>query len=567
MLVAGINFGYDGDGSQIKDGAAALLCDGIVVAAVAEERIARIKHSGGFGNALKHVMAVAGVSAKDLDCLAVSFYQHPMELGDKAKGWVAKILADSGIGAEICLIPSHHRSHAAASFLQSPFEEALICVWDNEGSVLGNMTHRNLRFSERHSYYLGRGNEIRLVCSELTAPGDMGFGQTYARFTNFAGLGDYSNAGKLMGLSAYGDPERFGMFAPLWTQNSDGRLRSSMRFTDKEWSIPLMFMRNGMRPPSKGGAESHTHQVYRDLAAFVQRELETAAVARVRSLLDETGARAVCIGGGVGLNSILNGRLQEELGVPVFVPPYPDDKGQAIGNVLLTYCDALRVAGSQHIYRWPAEVNLGGEWSSADISSTAADPEFEACFEFSNVSDVSSAACNDLLRSKLIGWFQGRSEYGARALGWRSILADPGCTSTRDLVNRLKGRELFRPVAPAVTLEAANEYFTLSDSPLWLTMSGTVQVLPAARLKIPAVVHVDGSARVQTVSRSSNPLFHELLNQFATSSGVPVLVNTSFNSAGEPIVESPADALRSAWRMQLPVTYIGNLRAKLRNAQ
>lgn len=532
------------------------MIDGQIVAAIAEERLTRQKHAGGFVNSAARVRELGGVKESEVDEVAISFYQHPYDPGRRSMERIERELG-RGFRGGAFIVGSHHLSHAASAFYQSPFERALVCVWDNEGSIIGSWAPDHLRRSERHSYYYGEGNKLKLINQELDGPDDVGFGQGYARFTRFVGFGNYTNAGKLMGLAAYGDPLRYALLGPLWTADDTGRLKSMLRVRDRQMSIPLLFARQGIAPPPPGDHNGHHRQEMRDLAAYVQHRLEQAALSRVAKLLKKTGAPAVCIAGGVGLNSVLNAKLQRDLGVPVYVPPHPDDTGQALGNVILAYM-ASECGRTQSVQRWQMTNDLGGHYTCDDI---------DRLMEKANCSgraappgNVVEDAAEAIAHGAVVGWFQGGSEYGARALGQRSILADPRSAKMKETINKIKGREYFRPVAPAVAEEAASEYFELDPSPLWSTMSGTATVRPNAAELIQAAVHVDGTARPQLVNACTRPLLHALLTAFARRTGIPVLLNTSFNSAGEPIVETPKQACRSASSMGIDVLYIGGTR-------
>ena len=523
----------------------------------------RRKYAGGFSASMGRVLEIAGLRLGDVDRVAASFYQHPYAPGARSLKRLAEAFSgNANLSPPVTVIESHHRSHAASAFYQSPFERALVCVWDNEGSVIGSWEPSYARRSERHSYYFGEGSDLTLLEQELDGPDDVGFGQAYARFTRFVGLGDYKSAGKLMGLAAYGDPNRYSALGPLWEFSGDGRLTSVLRSRDGHMSVPLLFERCGIAPPSVGDQHGYERSEMRDLAALIQRRVEETAVIRISRLVGQTCAPAVCIAGGVGLNSVLNAKIQEAVRVPVYVPPHPDDTGQAIGNALLaqrSICEGTR----QRFQRLSGTNALGGEFSTTEVQRRLKAHVTGFGKVATVVSDTVGDAAKMLAAGSIVGWFQGRSEYGARALGQRSILADPRTLEAKDKLNKLKGRELYRPVAPAVIEEAVNEFFNVEASPLWATMSGTAQLRPSALYLIPAAGHVDGTARLQVVGRGVRPLFHELLSAFGRITGVPILLNTSFNTAAEPIVETPEDAFNAALAMKLDVLYIADVRIDL----
>jgi carbamoyltransferase len=279
---------------------------------------------------------------------------------------------------------------------------------------------------------------------------------------------------------------------------------------------------------------------------------------KIEFLTRLTGIRNVCIGGGVGLNSVANSYIEQNVDVRLFVPPYPSDEGQSLGNAIYAKVVTDRRSWNTRCSRITfSECVFSGPTSSADDLSIDSVGEFFDDREWQVVHSASIAhrVASLIAEGFIVGWFQGRSEYGARALGARSVLADPRNAALKTELNRMKGREEFRPFAPAVLAE----FFELPESCLYSFMLGVAHVRPSARAKIPAVTHVDGSARVQLVSRQEAPLFHEAISHFGHLTGVPVLLNTSFNYAGEPIVETVADAAKSAVRIGLDAVAVGSV--------
>ncbi|MFO0646041.1 MAG: carbamoyltransferase C-terminal domain-containing protein [Polyangiales bacterium] len=552
----------------IDSGGSALIADGVVVGALAEERVTRRKHDGGYRRSLDALLEHAGLAPDDVDFYYLSFYGSPLT---PPAAIVEHHLRDLGLERSperLVIVPSHHLSHAASSFFLSPFDEALVMVSDSEGSELAARPAAEAAtgWCERNSYYIARHNQLHLLERDFEGPGAIGFGKAFTRFTRYVGLGDYHAAGKTMGLASYGQLSPALGDLDLFTQDASGRLTSALGTTPETGGgIRRFFADRGVSIPPLGAAGAYEAQPYRDLAAFVQHQLCKWAERRLSPLLERTGLRKLCLGGGVALNSILNSHLEEVLGVEVFVPPYPSDEGQALGNALLGYIEQAGLARNplQPAARFTDFAFLGPDYKAARVEAVAVSARGHWTVE--RPADLSDAVAALLASGRFVGWFQGRSEYGARALGNRSILADPRDPETSRRLNRTKGREPFRPFAPSVLAPHAKEYFDRSGSPLLAHMLGVSRARADRAAEIPAVVHVDGTARVQVVSREDNPRFYDVIAAFHARTGIPMVLNTSFNAAGEPIVESPEDALRSAEAMRLHALVLGDF--VLRHAQ
>ncbi len=380
----------------------------------------------------------------------------------------------------------------------------------------------------------GRGLELRRLRTE---PWCNSLGFFYRDCTHYLGLGDFGE-GKTMGLASYGDAEALRPRAERLLQSPAGR--RWYRYLQPPSPELVGF------PPRAG--EEPTQPPFADFAAAVQ-ELTERSVARVaESARLDGGSRALCIGGGVALNCAANGKLRAAADAPLSVYAAAGDAGLSIGAAVL----AARDLGDAP--REPLDHAYLGPQFGADAIEAALGEHPE--LRFTRPSDLAGDVAGRIAAGAVVGWCQGRMELGPRALGNRSILADPRDVATRDRVNRLKGREMWRPLAPSVLAERAGELFELAgESPFMLLAA---QVRPAARERIPAVVHVDGSARPQTVRASANPRLYELLQAFERRTGVPVLLNTSFNAAGEPIVCSPGDAIRSFLAMGLDALVLGD---------
>ncbi|MCP5233474.1 carbamoyltransferase family protein [Cognatazoarcus halotolerans] len=538
MNVLGINVGQNASNASARDGGAALLVDGTLHGAIAEERFTRNKHCGGYDRAVDWLLQSAGLRVADLDLVAVSSY------GEEAR---LELFGDLGFSAarRLEMVPSHHLSHAFSAYFPSGFDAAVILVADNEGNIIGKRRYIELwrNTMERLTVYKGEGSKVTLLERDMEAEDVVSLGELYGNFTRFLGFGSYLNAGKTMALASFGDPGRFAN-VPLIQRLDGGRLHCPLRndYQNSSQEIRRYFAEFGHElPPQRDPATTPLSDLWHDLAAALQQQLEDALLHKVRHWVEVTGLRSLCLAGGVALNCVANRRLLDEVPLDrLYVQPNSGDQGQSLGNVFYGWHDLL---GREERVTLPgAGVYLGGGYSGAECLAALEGDAADLKWRISE--DVIGDAAQLLAGGSVVGWFQGRSEWGPRALGNRSILADPRAARMRDHVNmRVKHRESFRPFAPVVPWEHASRFFHLTSPCPTMTVVARARNEVAAQ--IAAVVHVDGTARVQTVSRDDNPRLHAVLQRFGEISGVPVLLNTSFNDANEPIVETPRDAVRT----------------------
>lgn len=560
------------------DSAAALVVNGRVVAAAQEERFTRRKHDASFPlHAVRYCLREAGLTADRLDLVA--FYDKPLlkferlletyvafaprGLASFVKAmpvWLkGKLAIEKTIRAELggfdgpVLFPEHHESHAASAFYPSPFERAAFLTTDGVGEWATT------------SYGVGQGADLR-IHAEQHFPHSLGL--FYSAFTYFTGFRVNSGEYKLMGLAPYGTPRYVDALREVIDVKDDGSVWLDLDYFPFPHGLtmtgPAMERLFGPRRTP----ESPLTIREMDLAASVQAVTEEAVLKMARHVRRETGERCLCLAGGVALNCVANGRLVRE-GVfdDVFVQPAAGDAGGALGAALLAY----------HRYgQQPRALALPDAMHGAHLGPAFPDAEIEAVLlgagvpyaRFDDEAALLDKTAELLAEGAAVGWFQGRMEYGPRALGQRSILADPRGRDVQRLVNlKVKFRESFRPFAPAVLEEHASEWFSLDrPSPYMLLVAQVrgAQVageglarLQGVESRIPAVTHVDGSARVQTVNALTSPRFHGLLDAFYRRTGVPVLVNTSFNVRGEPIVCTPEDAYRCFRRTHLDALVMG----------
>ena len=587
MRVLGISAYY-------HDAAAALIVDGAVTAAAQEERFTRVKHDKRFPiNALRFCLRRAGLTPADLD--AVVFYDKPAlkfqrlvqthlafaprGLGtflDAQTSWLGdklfqrralKRLLQQELSAEVdwsqkLFFSEHHLSHAASAFYPSPFETAAILTMDG----VGEWTTTSLA--------LGRGNDIRII-REIHFPHSLGL--LYAAFTSYTGFKVNSGEYKVMGLAPYGTPRYADLIRKhLIAVADDGSFRLNMKYFDY---CAGRSMTNSAFHELFGGepraSESPLEQRHMDLAASIQAVTEDVVLGLARGVAAETGERNLCLAGGVALNCVANGELLRA-GVfdKLWIQPAAGDAGGALGAALGWYHLhanqprlALQPDGMHGSY-------LGPQYTSSEVvtSLRSAGAVFDECAS----DDIIERTAAALAEGKAIGWFQGRMEFGPRALGARSIIADARSTHMQKTLNlKVKYRESFRPFAPSVLREHVADWFEIDeDSPYMLLVADVIarrqlkptgseslygiDLLNQVRSEVPAVTHVDYSARVQTVHQQTNPRYHALISRFYEKTGCPVIVNTSFNVRGEPIVESPADAFRCFMGTELDVLVIEN---------
>ncbi|MGB0034746.1 MAG: carbamoyltransferase [Candidatus Acidiferrales bacterium] len=553
MLSLGINY------SQMHDSSACIARDGEVVFAVAEERLSRTKHDARFpALAIRACLDFAGVRPDELDLICQGWsrprvgFLHDLSCFASGKQPVdSRALLNAtrhfasmwhqrggenrfrqlfGPTRAQFRFVDHHLAHAISAYAFSGFEDAAVLVLDGRGSW------------EATSLWRGRSGSLEHV---WTIPWPNSLGLFYAQFTQYLGFQPYSDEWKVMGLAPYGEP---GMNLREFIVPDDNPYRVSTHLLMGRDSAPSAGIEARLGP--KRAPESGIDARHKNLAFAVQDACEQAMFTLVRAAVARTGCRNLCLAGGVALNSKANGRiLCSGIVDRLFVQPASGDEGVCLGAALAPHLDA----GGRLPIRKMRHALLGPESSDGDIEKALETYKLRA----TRVTDPAREAAAMLADGKILGWFQGRMEFGPRALGGRSILADPRDPEMNGKVNNaVKFREWWRPFAPSLLAEAANEYLESgTDSPF---MALTAQVRPEKRTVIPAVTHVDGSARPQTVERDVNPLYWRLIHEFGERTGVPVVMNTSFNLRGEPIVCTPTDAVRTFYSSGMDALVIGS---------
>lgn len=545
------------------DAAAALLKDGEIVAVAQEERFTRKRHDADFPvNSIKYVLREGGLTPADLD--AVGFYDKPILKFERMLTtylatfprsfksfrmgipvWVhEKLWVPSIIRKKLkpykgpILFAEHHMSHAASAFLVSPFEESAILTVDG----VGEWTTSSLA--------VGKGSDITLL-EEVRFPHSLGL--LYSAFTYYLGFKVNSAEYKVMGLAPYGKPTHFDRIMKNMVHlKPDGSFKLDMKYFAYDYGLRMTssaFDEFFGGPPRE--AEARMGEREFDIAASVQRVCEEVVLHMVRHLNAKTGLTDLCMAGGVALNCVANGRVLRETPIKrLFVQPAAGDAGGAVGVAHYIYNSLERKPRSR---AWTHSF-LGPEYDDGEIQEYLD----SVGARYVKVADAELVGRTAKLISEgnVIGWFQGRMEFGPRALGGRSILADPRDPRMRDTLNmKIKFREGFRPFAPSVLAEKCSEWFEIDcDSPFMLLVA---PVREGKRI-IPAVTHVDHSARIQTVTREDSPLFFGLIEEFERITGVPIVINTSFNVRGEPIVCTPHDAYMCFMRTNMDVLAVGH---------
>jgi carbamoyltransferase len=558
------------------DAAAAIVVDGVLVLAAEEERFTRIKHVAGFpARAAAWCLEEAGIRPEALDHIAVSrdpranvghdlfrSVRHgasarylKASLDHAAKPRDVKVALAAALGIGSAALPAqvhdveHHQAHVASAFFVSPFEDAAILSVDAFGDFASTMTA------------VGRGNTYELR-DRVLFPHSLGI--FYLALTQWLGFLHYGDEGKVMGLASYGDPapnmramrdalqttdDLFALNLDYFTHDKEGvdmtwdegPPRLSPIFSDK--------LVEELGPARNPDAELTTH--HKDVAASLQLRLEEVYLHVIERLHQNTGQHRLCLAGGVALNSVANGRIRDETGFDeLYVPAATSDSGSAVGAAFHVWNQELRQPRSfvmRHAFTGP-QYDDGEIAAAIDRAGLPAD----------HLDDdvLIPLVAEQIAAGEVVGWFQGRMEFGPRALGHRSIVADPRHGETKEALNaRTKHRESFRPFAASILLEAAGDWFLESDSSPFMMLVYTTR--PEKRDLIPAVTHVDGTCRVQTVEREVDPRYHRLIEEFGRLTGVPILLNTSFNE-NEPIVMTPAEAIETFQKTHMDLLVVGN---------
>jgi len=575
------------------DASACLLVDGKLVAAAEEERFTRIKHDFSFpDNAIRFCLEQGGIEGRDLDY--VVFFEKPfvkferliktavsgfpktyMQFAQSMRTWLfdklwikSHIESSLGIDRKSILFSDHHMSHAASAYFCSPFEKSAVLTFDGVG--------------EWATATMGIGDGSSLTIKrELRFPHSLGL--LYSAFTAFLGFEVNEGEYKVMGMAPYGTPKYTNRIREIVHQNDDGSIwmdHSNFSFhhsTDKSFtsrfeklfgeprdpSVAFFTNDTGYPPyygdrPSNYDALLDYNQYYADIAASIQRVTEEFVLKLVNEAHKETGLTNLCMAGGVALNSVANGRILNETPFEnIYIQPSAGDGGGSLGAALYAWHCAL---GNNE--RFVMDHAYWGQEYSQDAIQKAVEESGYSWTRLEDEAKLIDATVDRIVDGNVVGWLQGRFEWGPRALGNRSIVADPRRADMKDIVNgKIKFREPFRPFAPSVIAEAAPDYFKVPNDGQGMLERFMLIVAPVKDSKqeaIPAVSHM-GTARLQTVYKDTNPRYHELIRKFGEATGEPVLLNTSFNVRGEPIVTTPEDALNTFRNSGIDALVMGDI--------
>ncbi len=569
MYILGIN-AYHADSS------AAIFKDGVMIAATEEERFTRIKHWAGFPVlAIQFCLKEAGISLQEVDYItigrdpkakflnklnylrknpslvfgAIKRYRNSQEVASLESEFkrIDPSVSYGSLTAKIKNI-EHHRSHLASAFFASPFEESAILSIDGSGDFTTTMIA------------VGKGNKIEVLDS-VDFP--VSCGLFYTAFTQFLGFPHYGDEYKVMGLAPYGEAKYIDKvkkvlkFLPngLYTWHDEYFIQPTKAGFKYENNIPSVGNLYSQKFVDEFGTPranaEQLSQYHKDLAASVQRVTEELIFFILKHLKEKTGMQNVCIAGGVAQNSVANGKVAEATGFTgVYIPSAGHDAGISMGSALYLYNHVLEQPRVAPIY----SAYTGSRFSNEEIEIFLQSRNIK--YRRLNDGELYDVVTDKLIEPGVVGWFNGRAEFGPRALGARSIIADPRNSKAKDLLNlKIKRRESFRPFAPSILKEYSGEYFTRADEVPF--MEKVFPIKPEKHAAIPAVTHVDGTGRLQTVDKNVSPRYYALIEAFRKKTGVPILLNTSFNE-NEPIVNTPAEALDCFLRTQMDMLVLEN---------
>lgn len=554
MNILGISCNY-------HDSAACLIKNGEVVVAVQEERFNRIKNSPEFPiNAINYCIQKGGITFDDIDY--IGFYEKPFlkfsrVIIDHLQAWPCslksflntmpnwlqdrliiplKLDKEIGFKGKVFFI-KHHLSHAASAFFVSPFEEAAILTADAVGEW-ATMT-----------YGMGKGNEIKII-KEIQYPNSLGL--LYTAVTTYLGFAAHEGEGTVMALASCGEPRYLEKLKKMVTVKPDGSYILDQRFFgfnkgSRMYSHKFIKVFGPERKP-----EGKLEDRHKDIAASLQKFIEEILVTIARHIYDETKLNRLCLAGGLFLNCVANSKILEQSQFKeIYIQPASGDSGGALG--VAAYIDhSILKNPRRYVMR---HAYLGTEYSPGQIKSILLNKNI-VFKEFTDEA-LSKFIAKEISQDKIVGWFQGKMEFGPRALGNRSILANPRNPAIKEILNlKVKQREPFRPYAPAVLEERAKEFFELQCASPFMLLAPMVK--SGKKELIPGVVHVDGTARVQTVSKNTNQKLWQLIKEFDNITGIPIIINTSFNLRGEPIVCAPEDAIDCFQRSKMDYLVLGN---------
>ena len=576
------------------DSAATLIKNGEIVAAAQEERFTRIKHDSNYPfNAIKYILDNSNLKLNQIDHIV--FFEKPFlkfeRLLETYMAFAPKGFKSFSLSMPIWLreklfqkkflfenlkkhdenfkdiekikFSEHHYSHAASAFFPSPFEEAIVLTLDGVGEWATT------------TVALGKRNKLTML-KEIHFPHSLGL--LYSAFTYYLGFKVNSGEYKVMGLAPYGEPKYKDLiFKKLIDLKNDGSFRLNMKYFNYATGLTMTNKKfnNIFKNPNRNPKKDNLTQFHMDIASSVQAVVEEIILKLTKSLVKEYKIKNLCLAGGVALNCVANGKIhKEKIFEDIWVQPAAGDAGGSLGAALAYWHKELNKPRNTFKDLMKGSY-LGPKFTDDDVEKEL--KNLDAKYKKINQNEIISLTANEISKNKIVGWFQGRMEFGPRALGARSILADPRSRNMQKELNlKIKFRESFRPFAPSILKDEVNNWFELNeDSPYMLLVADIkrekqnqmtedekklfgIDKLNIKRSEIPAVTHVDYSARIQTVSRDTNKKYYDLINKFKDKTNCPVIVNTSFNVRGEPIVNTPEDAFNCFMGTELDNLVIGN---------
>ncbi len=517
--VIGLNMGHDGG--------CAICIDGNIVAIMTEERMTRKKHTSGWLYSLKYCLEKTNLKLNDFDLVVFSYYHDtlPKEFDGE--------LHRFGFDKKKCVVVDHHLSHACSVFFTSPFQESLIFVFDAKGNN-----------EDSESFYLAKGNQIEKIGGNPIRNAAKGIVSAYQAFTGYFGW-DQNDAGKTMGLAAYGDDGKFSV--KIFSKDANEMYYNKLP-NHTACGLKKFCKKNNIKIPKNFNKKNPL--IYKDMAAWIQYEFERSVIGSVKKFQKLTKSENLCLSGGGALNTVCNTKIVKNTDIKnLHIFPAAGDSGQGAGNALYGYY-ILGKNKRDSLYEWKSDYR-SFKYTNKEVL-TALERTLKVSnllvpnsskFTYEKIDNPEKLAAKLISKKNIIGWFQGGSEVGPRALGHRSILCDPrGKTIKNKLNDKVKHRELFRPFACSVLAEKSKDCFDLKiNSPFMMFVS---KIKENKKSKIPAVTHIDGTCRIQTITKEFNGIYYDLVKEFYNLTKVPLVLNTSFNLAGEPIVETPFDAIK-----------------------
>jgi len=540
-IVISVNLPLLNNGDLTANGNCSIAINGELICAVAEERISRVKYDGHVDQTLRYFVQKYKILPEEVSKVIVSSFWQPLEVSKEKKAFMKAYISNIfGYAVDIEYINSHHEAHAYLWAVESWYDKALVVVLDHTWSILHDVDSDIAKSSvEQTSYYLLNNNEVKLVERDHDIEGDVWFGRLFSMITRYVWFGSYHEAGKTMWLAPFGHKDVFGG-SKLYSIDEQGKMKNTITYrkysNDSLKDLEVWFKERGYILPWKRLKDQKIRQVDMDLAYRLHEEIRSILVQRLETMMKKYFVNKLIIVWWVALNSVVNYKITKDLWLKdVYIPASPWDVWISLWALYLYLSKKMG-----KLYQTDRNYYLGPIYTSEEVEMAC--KNFEKKIVVKQINDPESMCANLLYKWEIVWWFQGRSEFWPRALWNRSIFASPTNSWTKERLNNfIKDRERFRPYAPVILKERVLDFFEDDLSydnmmMIWMVKRNKIKEIPSA-------IHVDNSARLQTVSKLSNASFHKIIEEFDLLSWVPVVLNTSFNLAWMPIVESPVDAI------------------------